>query len=157
MSSCNTNNYHSVKSKQAIHLLIQLNHNHRRIIEKRTQNTELHMSQHRMLMHISNFDNIPSQSQLAEHFGISPAAVAMSLKKLYAEGYIERSKGDGDTRKNEIKITQKGIEEISSSREYFDYVDNTMFEGFSDEELEEFMSMLKRLENNLKTLDTIKA
>lgn len=115
------------------------------------------MSQHRMLMHISNFDNIPSQSQLAEHFGISPAAVAMSLKKLYAEGYIERSKGDGDTRKNEIKITQKGIEEISSSREYFDYVDNTMFEGFSDEELEEFMSMLKRLENNLKTLDTIKA
>lgn len=154
MLPCNPRNSHSVKSKQAIHLLIQLNHNHRRIIEKRTQNTELHMSQHRMLMHISNFENIPSQSQLADHFGISSAAVAASLKKLCMDGYIERSKGNGDIRKNEIKITQKGIEEISLSREYFDFVDNKMFEGFSDGELEEFMSMLKRLESNLKSLDT---
>ncbi len=152
MSTCEASS-HNVRSRQAIHTLIQLTRSHRRIIERRTQNTELHLSQHRMLMHISKFENIPSQTQLAEHFGISPAAVATSLKKLCADGYIERSKVGCDTRKNEIKITQKGIEEITLSKEYFDHVDNSMFEGFSNEEFDTLMSLLKKAEVNLASLD----
>ena len=37
-------------------------------------------------MHLANNKVIRSQRQLAEHFGISPAAVATMLKKLEADG-----------------------------------------------------------------------
>lgn len=140
--------------RQAIHLLIQTNHTHKRIIERRTTMTELHRSQHRMLMHIAKYDNIPSQKDIAKHFDISPAAVAVTLKKLEAEGYIERTRGaDGDTRQNTISITQKGRREITDTCEFFDYVDNTMFKDFTDEEFSTFVSLLKKANNNLRELD----
>ncbi len=142
-------------ARQAIHLLIQTNLTHKRIIERRTTMTELHRSQHRMLMYISKYDNIPSQKEIAEHFDISPAAVAVTLKKLEAEGYIERTRGaDGDTRQNTISITEKGRKEINDTREFFDYVDNTMFCDFSDEEFAAFIFLLSKANNNLRELDT---
>jgi len=143
------------RNRRAIHLLIQTNHMHRRIIEERTQNTELHLSQHRMLMHISKFENIPSQKDLATHFGISSAAVATSLKKLEADGYIERERAKGgDTRQNNIRITEKGLDEIHASREYFDFVDNTMFSGFTDEEISTLIDLIEKANKNLQILDT---
>ena len=141
--------------RQAIHLLIQTNLTHKRIIEKRTTITELHRSQHRMLMHISKFDNIPSQKEIAKHFDISPAAVAVTLKKLEADGYIERTRGsDGDTRQNAISITEKGRREINDTREFFDYVDNTMFKDFTDEEFSTLVTLLQKANKNLRSLDT---
>ncbi|MBQ5671095.1 MAG: MarR family transcriptional regulator [Oscillospiraceae bacterium] len=35
-----------------------------------------------MLMYLSLHENTPSQKAIAEHFGISPAAVTVTLKKL---------------------------------------------------------------------------
>ena len=139
--------------RQAIHMLIRTNLNHKRMIEKRTTMTELHRTQHRMLMHISKFENIPSQKEIAEHFDISPAAVAVTLKKLESAGYIERSRADDDTRQNNIRITDKGLREIAETRVYFEYVDNTMFNNFTPDELEILVNLLCKANNNLRTLD----
>ena len=140
--------------KQAIHLLIRTNLNHKRIIEKRTDVTNLHRTQHRMLMHVSKFHNIPSQKEIAEHFDISPAAVAVTLKKLESDGYIERTRGaDGDTRQNTISITQKGKDEIEATRRFFDYVDETMFNNFTGEEIDTLVSLLCKANENLLALD----
>lgn len=155
MEKACASNKEITSARQAIHLLIQTNLTHKRIIEKRTTITQLHRSQHRMLMHISQYDNIPSQKEIAEHFDISPAAVAVTLKKLEADGYIERTRGaDGDTRQNTISITQKGRREINDTREFFDYVDNTMFCNFTDEEFSTFVTLLNKANHNLRTLDT---
>lgn len=141
--------------KQAIHLLIRTNLTHKRIIEKRTAVTSLHRTQHRMLMHISKFENIPSQKEIAAHFDISPAAVAVTLKKLEADGYIERTRGTcGDTRQNAISITQKGRDEITATRRIFDYVDETMFNNFTEEEFDTFVTLLYKANENLRALDT---
>ncbi len=149
------NNSEITTPRQAIHLLIQTNLTHKRIIEKRTSGTDLHRSQHRMLMHISKYENIPSQKEIAEHFDISPAAVAVTLKKLEAEGYVERTRGaDGDTRQNAISITQKGRKEITDTREFFDYVDNTMFCNFTDEEFDTLITLLKKANANLRAIDS---
>lgn len=147
---------HDSPERQAIHLLIKTNHTHKKIIERRTTMTELHHSQHRMLMHISKFQNIPSQKEIAEHFDISPAAVAVTLKKLEAAGYVERTRGaDGDTRQNAICITPKGMREISETREYFDHVDNTMFQNFTSEEFDTLVRLLSKANENLRTLDCL--
>ena len=124
---------------------------HRRAIGKFAAELGLHHSQHRMLMHLAHNDVIRSQKQLAEHFGVSPAAVATTLKKLEAEGYIERAKAaDGlDCRNNEIIITELGRRVATETEKYFKSVDCRAIDGFSEEEIATFVSLLDRMCKNL--------
>jgi len=111
-----------------------------------------------MLMHLANNEVIRSQKQLAEHFGISPAAVATTLKKLEADGYIERAKSaDGlDCRNNEIIITELGRRVATESEKYFKFVDCQVIKDFSDEEIETFIGFLDRIQQNLTDIDDAK-
>ena len=43
-----------------------------------------------ILMYLTRCTTTPSQKDIAKHFEISAAAVAVSLKKLEAGGYIKR-------------------------------------------------------------------
>ena len=130
---------------------------HRKSIEKWATDAGMHRSQHRMLMYLSRCENIPSQKDLALHFDISPAAVAGTLKKLEADGYIERGKCSerADSRYNEIRITDRGREATIQSRKYFRHVDMEAMRDFSDEELETFISFLLRIQENLKSCEPI--
>ena len=128
---------------------------HRKAIERWATDAGMHRSQHRMLMYLSKQDSTPSQKQLAERFEISPAAVAVTLKKLEADGYIERGKSTehSDSRYNEIRITESGRQATVQSRKYFSHVDREAFKDFSDEELELFTSLLCRMQNNLRDIE----
>ena len=124
---------------------------HRRAIGRFAADLGLHHSQHRMLMHLVHNDVIRSQKQLAEHFGVSPAAIATTLKKLEADGYIERTKSaDGlDCRNNEIIITELGRRVATETEKYFRQVDCRAIDGFSEEEIATFVSLLDRMCKNL--------
>jgi len=130
---------------------------HRKTIGKYATDIGLHHSQHRMLMHLANNDVIRSQRQLAEHFGISPAAVATTLKKLEADGYIERAKSaDGlDCRNNEIVITELGRRVATETEKYFELVDCQAVKDFNDEEIEQFISFLDRIQQNLADIENV--
>ena len=110
-----------------------------------------------MLMYLSKCKTTPSQKDLAKCFEISPAAVAVSLKKLESEGYIKREKCSerSDSRYNEIKITDLGRKVVSESCKYFRHVDSQAFKGFSDEELEIFAGLLERVQENLKNIEPL--
>lgn len=82
---------------------------------------------------------------------ISPAAVTVTLKKLEAQGFIERAQSEDDSRVNNITVTPKGKEVINMTGAIFDEVDERTFDGFSENELEELLSYLKRVSSNLKT------
>ena len=143
--------------REIIHKFIQTNRLHRRVIEKWAERADLQCACHRMLMHISRVDNIPSQKELAENFKISPAAVATTLKKLEADGYIERSKSAEirDGRLNEISITEQGRRIAEDAEKYFRFVDASTLEGFSDEEIDTLLSMLDRMQENLHKIEDI--
>jgi DNA-binding MarR family transcriptional regulator len=81
--------------------------------------------------------------------GISPAAVTTTLKKLEREEYISRSMTDEDNRKNEIRITEKGLSKVVESRAVFESTDTEMFAGFTPEEIATFISFMERLDRNL--------
>lgn len=139
------------KGQSVICRFIEVSRMHRRAICKYSSDIGLHHSQHRMLMHLANNEVIRSQKQLAEHFGISPAAVATMLKKLEADGYIARAKSaDGtDCRNNEIIITDTGRRVATETEKYFKYVDCCAVKDFSDEEIELFINLLERMRGNL--------
>lgn len=106
-------------------------------------------------MYLSTCDSTPSQKDIAEHFDISPAAVAVTLKKLEADGYIKRGKYSerSDSRFNEIKITELGRQATIQSRKYFHNIDNQALKDFSDDELDTFIRLLERMYENLKSTD----
>ena len=128
---------------------------HRKAIERWATDAGMHRSQHRMLLYLSKKESSPSQKELAEKFDISPAAVAVTLKKLEADGFIERGKSAelADSRFNKIKITELGRQATLQSRKYFQHVDAEAFRDFSDEELDTLTSLLERMQKNLRDIE----
>ena len=93
-------------------------------------------------------DNLGKGTSLAEKLEISPAAVAVSLKKLEKTGYISRQCDSRDNRVNQIVITEKGQDMIRRSVEYFREIDENMLKGFSEQEIQELNGLLTRMQQN---------
>ena len=138
---------------QVIDLLIRSSRLHHRNIEKRFENTGLHRSQRRMLMHLSRFETMPSQRKIADDFDISPACVARTLKALASEGYITRAGDEDDLRRNNVSITEKGLNTVSETRGIFESIDQAAFEGMSADDLNQLISLLGRVKDNLTRIE----
>ena len=143
---------HGSREHQAIELLIRSSRLHHRNIEKCFENTGLHRSQRRMLMHLSQFETMPSQRRIADDFDISPACVARTLKSLANEGYITRAGDEDDLRRNTVSITRKGVDTVSETHHTFETIDLAAFEGFAPEELDQLISLLGRVKDNLSRI-----
>ena len=152
--SAKDSDLHAAAIQRTVHAFISADILHRKVIEQWASDAGMHRSGHRMLMYLTKCEATPTQKDLAKHFDISPAAVAVTLKKLESDGYIERGKcGERtDSRFNEIKITERGRDAVSQSRKYFQHVDFEAFKNFSEEELELFTSLLERMQENLKSV-----
>ena len=137
------------KLSRAVDIMIRTDHMHRCLLDSRVRGIGIHRTQHRILMHLARRDKLPSQKELAEWLDVTPAAVTGAIKKLEAAGYVERSLGQ-DNRYNELRITDKGRELVSLSREIFSSTDRSLFDGFTDEELNVYIGCLEKLEGNIR-------
>ena len=136
-------------------LFITVNRMHHIQVERRVACLGIHHSQHRMLMYLSHCDAMPSQRELADAMGISPAAVTATLKCLEKEGYISREMTAEDNRRNRVCITEEGRRKVSESHAIFESVDSTTFDGFTEEELSDLRTLLSRMLSNLASEETL--
>ena len=135
--------------KTIMRKMIRISRLHRMVFERNISNMGIHHSQHHLLMYIAKEGEILSQKQIAERFGITPAAVARSLKSLESEGFISRTNLEGDGRFNRITITDKGKEIVENSYKMFQEIDSSVFENFTESEIEEFNALLDKIQANL--------
>lgn len=135
---------------QIINLFRQMDQSLKRAISKKVKDTGIYRSQHRLLMLLGKHPEC-SQTELAERMEISPAAVAVSLKKLEKGGYINRQSHAEDNRINHVEVTDKGQEAISVSIQYFKEIENAMLKDFSLEEMECLKNYLERIIQNGET------
>lgn len=140
-------------SQQLIKKMMHINRMHRRIIEKKVSKLGLHRSQHMVLMYLARHSDGVSQKDIAEHFDISPAAVAVTLKKLETGGYIVRNSAEDDSRKNNVSFTEKGKEIADKSRKIFSEVDSAMTKTLSDDEYETINSCFEKMKQCLSEYD----
>lgn len=138
---------------RAVDLMIRTSRLHHRNIEKLFDDTGLHRSQRRMLMHLSRCETMPSQRRIADDFDVSPACVARTLKSLAGEGYITRAGDEDDLRRNTVAITEKGLGTVHETRRAFDQVDQVAFEGLSDDDIRLLACLLSRVQDNLRRLE----
>lgn len=135
---------------QAVDLMIRSVRMHHRNIDKLFGDTGLHRSQRKILIHLSRTGEIPSQRDIASHFDISPACVARMLKSLTGEGYITREGDTDDLRRNQVRITEKGLNIVSETTRAFDRFDQQIFDGLSDEEIAELIRLTQHVQQNLQ-------
>lgn len=133
----------------AIDMMIKTDRLHKALIDSRVKEIGIHRTQHRILMHLARDGMLPSQKELADRLDITPAAVTGALKKIEQDGYVERTLGH-DTRYNELKITEKGRDLVNRTRRLFSAADMAMFDGFTNEELDIYISCLEKLQANIK-------
>lgn len=134
----------------------QINQAHRCAINSELAARGLNEIGHPMLLCIlQSSDRDPearcfAQRDLAELLHISPAAVANSLKSLEKGGYITRTPGQDDARRNQIQLTDKGRDAIQGCVESFAAVSHRMLSGFTPEEQLQLLSFRQRMLNNLR-------
>lgn len=122
---------------------------HHMLCEKNLEKLRLHRAQHRLLVLLAQ-GALASQKELAERLEISPAAVAVSLKKLENDGYIERSAAESDSRFNHVLITKKGRHVLEESHNSFYRLDLAMYNGISEEEAATLSRIMKKISGNLE-------
>lgn len=120
-----------------------------RYMDRMVRNTGVYPTQHRLLM-ILNREPSCSQVDLAEKFDVSPAAIAVSLKKLERGGYITRVADRSDNRINQVNITEKGKDIIQKSIRIFEEADRCFFQDFTKEEVECFLRLMERVYRNME-------
>lgn len=141
------------KLKETVALFMRTDRMRRSVFERQaSERFGIHQKQHITLMHLARNEDI-SQKQLAEHFKVSPAAVAVSLKKLEAKGLISRKSSSDDGRCNTLKITEKGRAMVNETHKIFTAIDYAMFDELSDREIEVFINCLEKIQSNLKRID----
>ena len=136
------------KISSAVNIMIQTDRMHKHLLDANVSKIGLHRTQHRVLMHIARHGKLLSQKSLAEHIGITPAAITGVLKKLEKDGYIERVQGD-DNRYNEIQVTESGKRVVEDSFRIFTRLDTSLFEGFTDSELDGYIAYLEKIQENI--------
>lgn len=135
--------------KSTIRKILHIGRLHRVVFERNISNMGIHHSQHHLLMYIYHVGEVKSQKEIADKFGVTPAAIARSLKNLEAEGFITRGSIEGDNRFNKISITEKGKEIVNKSHIMFKETDESIFEDFTDEDIEKFNQYLDRIQSKL--------
>ncbi len=132
--------------------LLRIDRSHKAIIDAQINRLGIHRSQHNVLMYLHFCKEAPTQEDIANIFEISPAAVAVTLKKLEAAGLIERITRKGDGRAKEVRLTEDGEEIVRVSREMIDRADEALTEGFSDVDLTRLEGFLDRMAENMKNV-----
>ena len=143
------------KLSRAVDIMIRTDRMHRCLIDTKVRGIGIHSTQLRILMHLARYEKLPSQKELADYLNITPAAVTGALKKIEKDGYIERSLGQ-DVRYNELRITEKGRDLVELTRGVFTKTDRSLFDGFTDEELNLYISCLEKLQENIRRQFEIK-
>lgn len=140
------------RARAVIKQFVRADRLHRQAVEATiTAQTGLHRSQHMLLMRLSR-GCIPSQKQLAKELGVSPAAIAVSLKRLETDGYITKDADADDCRCNRITLTDKGRDTITATFNQFERIDKAMVQGLDDAELDALMRALGQIEQNLRLM-----
>jgi DNA-binding MarR family transcriptional regulator len=92
-----------------------------------------------------------SPSQLMEAVGTDTAGMSKLLDRLEAKGLIERRPNPSDRRSVMIEPTERGLALVPALTPVFSQVARQLFDGFSDNEVENLTSSLRRMGENLKS------
>lgn len=108
----------------------------------------LYKGQYEILDYVSKNPGC-SQAMLAKELMISPASVALSVKRLIKANLLTKETDKNNLRCNKLYAGKNADEVINKSRSVMDEFDSNAFKNFTDEELKLFESFALRITENI--------
>ncbi|MCH5169907.1 MAG: MarR family transcriptional regulator [Oscillospiraceae bacterium] len=139
------------KKKELIEMLHRLNISERYIIDRLLEEKGIYFGQPPIL-HFLNQNPNATQKEIADFLNVSPASVAVSVKRMEKSGIISRATDKDDARRNNLSLTEKGKELECFARQTFKTVDSAKLSNLSSEELEAMLAVIKKMNDNLMGL-----
>ena len=124
---------------------------HRKFFLKKSQSYGLYVGQPKVLAYVRHHPGC-TQTEIAEHLGVSSASIAFSTKRLQKAGYLMKQVNHLNMRCNKLYVTHEGEEVLDRFQDVYDEMNLAMFEGFSVEELEQLRSFTERVNKNMEKM-----
>jgi DNA-binding MarR family transcriptional regulator len=121
---------------------------HRQRAEDLLNKIGLHTGQEMMLCILWDNEGI-TQSELAERLGIQPATVTNALNRLERNGLVERRADETDQRVSRVFPTAGGKDIRLAIESQWAELEQVTLAGLSDEECEQLLSLLGKVQANL--------
>ncbi len=118
-------------------------------VRKAEQHNDLNCTQLHLLEYIRQHKGCP-QMEVAQELGISPPAVAMTVKTLKQMGYLTAAVCPENQRCKQLFITQKGEDALMTGSKAMDNFDAAMFDGFTAEEMQLLEDLTTRIGANME-------
>lgn len=91
-----------------------------------------------------------TQKELAEVKNLNTATITRALDRLEKKGFVSRKNDIKDKRKNNIELTEKGMQIVSEILIKHDEFKNAIFREFDDEDYLQFVKYLNMLSESLE-------
>jgi len=88
-----------------------------------------------------------TMTEIADAFHLSQPAVVKIINKMKAKGYIDVIKDIDDNRKQQLKLSQKAINELPQFENYWQAAHNSIEDALKDND--EFLVLLEKLEDKM--------
>ena len=97
-----------------------------------------------------NQDRAVFQKDVEKEFSIGRSSATNILQLMEKKGYIRRERVSFDARLKRLVLLDKGLERRRIMERLAEQLDTMTWRGISDEELETFFDVIRKLKNNLK-------
>lgn len=129
-------------------LLYRVAHEKDRILQPARDRLGLGRGQPRVIAYLGKHGPA-SQSDIAQHLGIDPAAVSRMVETLRSNGFLTRSADDLCRRANRLELTAKGAKAAEEWERECSDVEKRLLAGFTGSEVDLLRGLLKRLLRNM--------
>lgn len=121
----------------------------RKVLVGRTMVYDINYGQPKMLDYLYHHDGC-MQKDFAVEFSMEPPTVSSVLRTMENRGLLRRERSSSSARVVNVYITDKGREIQHYLQKIYDQLEEQCFEGFTQEERQEFYKGLERIYTNLQ-------
>lgn len=93
-----------------------------------------------------------SGRELSELMEVQPATVTKMVRRLKASGFVTTKQDSRDSRVSRVYLTDQGRAVKSEVVEVYKGIQDTVFKGFSQEEIQVFQTLLDQIGDNVRTM-----
>lgn len=122
----------------------------RRVLDLAMREQGLNRNQWRLLAHVRRQEGL-TQIELSRSLEVDPVSVGAAIDALEERQLVERTPHAGDRRAWRIVPTTDAKALLGSMRGTVDAIYNQLFDGFSENEIEQLRNLLERMAHNLDT------
>ena len=134
---------------ESLHNLLMINQSafHKKVFMN-LSDTNLTLGQPKVLDFLKNHNGCV-QKEIAAACEIEPATVTSLLLKMEEAGLIERRMQNGNRRSLYVYLTEEGTLMQKKVESVFDGLEKIAFDGFTQNEISNFMELFLRIYNNI--------